>query len=210
MIIHIKRLSDIGNGDVISVNIEIEHEGNSERTNFNILFSQYSALKLTKGEITTEIYERIEEAAKVCEAYQKALGILAFGANTAKTLVLKLRRRGIDSEAAREAVEMLKGKGYINEDAEIAREIERCLRKGWGYRRIMAHLHSKGYDDEALAEADDELSEIDFDELCLEFLERKCDEIPSDPKECQRLIASISRYGYSMSEIKYALSNFGK
>lgn len=208
MTIQIKRLCAVGNGDVISV--EIEHEGNSERTHFNLLSSQLSSLKLTKGEISTEIYERIEEASEICEAYRKAVSILSFGTNTAKTLILKLRRRGIDSESAAEAVEMLKAKGFLNEDEEITREIERCLRKGWGSRRILVHLHSKGYDDEALSVADDELSEIDFDELCLEFLESKYDEIPTEPKERQRLIASLSRYGYSMSEIKFALSNFGK
>ena len=210
MTIQIKRLTAIGNGDVIGIDIEIEHDGNSQRTAFKILSSQYAKMKIAKGEISQSDFEEIEAASEICEAYLRAVNILSFGSNTAHTLILKLRRRGIDSDAAKEAVEMLRIKGYINEDGDLRREIERCLRKLWGSRRIMAHLHSKGYEDEALSAAEDELSEIDFGEICLELLESKCDEIPNDPKDRQKLIASLSRYGYSMSEIKYALSNFSK
>ena len=210
MTIQIKHFTAIGSGNIIQVDIEIEHEGNRQRTVFKILASQYSKMKLSKGEISQIDYEAIEYASEICEAYLKGLNILSFGANTARTLILKLMRRGISKEAATEAAEMLSHRGYINEDDDMRREIERCLRKRWGIRRIMAHLHQKGYDDEALSNADDELSEVDFGELCLELLETKCVEIPSDPGERQKLIASLSRYGYSMTEIKYALSNFNK
>ena len=210
MTIQIKRLSAIGNGDIIGVDIEIEHEGNSERSFFKILSSQYSRMKLAKGEISQIDYENIEAASEVCTAYLRAMNILSFGSNTASTLILKLRRRGVGNDAAREAVEMLRIQGYINEDEDLKREIERCIRKLWGNRRIMAHLHQKGYDDEVLSAAEDELSEIDFGELCLERLENKCDEIPADVKERQKLIASLARYGYTMGEIKFAFSNFSK
>lgn len=210
MTIDIKRFFSSGNGNVIETEIEISHEGNCERKVFKILSDQYVSLKLSKGIISSEEYERIEAASEICEAYLRAMNILSFGSNTAYTLVLKLRRRGIDEAAAREAVEMLKAQGYIDEDRELIREIERCLRKKWGSRRIIAHLHQKGYDDEAIYAADDAFSEIDFGELCLELLKGKCDEVPTDLKERQKLIASLSRYGYAMSEIKYALSNLGK
>lgn len=208
MTILIKHITAIGSGDIIALDIEISNGDNSERTVLRILSSQYANLKPEKGEITTDFYEILESASKICEAYIRGLNILSFGANTAHTLKLKLRRRGVNESDAAEAVEMLRIRGFINEDQDMMREIERCLRKLWGSRRIIAHLHSKGYDDEALSSADDALSEIDFGEMCLELLEKKCEEIPSDPKERQKLVASLARYGYSMGEIKYALSEF--
>ena len=210
MTVEIKRFSASSGGNVIEIDIEISNGENSERKVFRLLSSQYVRMKLSKGKISFGEYEEIEYASAVCDAYLKALNILSFGANTAHTLILKLKRRGVKEQIAREAVEMLRVQGYINEDEELKREIERCLRKKWGSRRIIAHLYQKGYDDEALSASDDAFAEIDFGELCLELLEGKCDELPSDPRERQKLVSSLARYGYSMSEIKYALSKFGR
>ena len=210
MTILIRSFTAVGSGNVIEVNVEITSGEHSEKSSFKVLTSDLNSMRLSKGEISPELCDELERAEKRCEAYLRALNIVSFGANTARGLVTKLRRRGIDEETAKEAVNMLREKGYLNEEEDIKFEIERCIRKKWGMARIMAHLHSKGYEDEVISEADDIFSEVDFGELCLEKLCDRCDEIPKDPRERQKLIASLSRYGYSMSEIKYALSKFGK
>ena len=210
MTIQIKAFTAVSNGNLIEVAVEMTQGEHSEKRFFKVLSSDFNSMRLSKGEISPELFDELERAEKRGEAYLRALNIVSFGANTAKGLIIKLRRRGIDEEAAREAVNMLLEKGYLNEEKDLNREIERCIRKKWGRNRIVAHLHSKGYEDEVISEADDAFSEVDFPVLCLELLCDKCDEIPKDPKEKQKLIASLARYGYSMSEIKYAFSEFGK
>lgn len=210
MTIQIKAFTAVSNGNIIEVAVEMTQGEHSEKRFLKVLSSDFISMRLSKGEISPELFDELERAEKRGEAYLRALNIVSFGANTAKGLIIKLRRRGIEEDAAREAVNMLLEKGYLNEEKDLNREIKRCIRKKWGRNRIVAHLHSKGYEDEVISEADDAFSEVDFPELCLELICDKCDEIPKDPKEKQKLIASLARYGYSMSEIKYAFSKFGK
>ena len=210
MIIQIKGFTAISSGSVIEVTVEMKKGENSEKRFFKVLSSDFTEMHLSKGEISYELFDALERAEKRCEAYLRALNIVSFGANTAKGLMIKLRRRGIDEEAATEAVTMLRERGFLNEEDDLNREIERCIRKKWGSRRIMAHLHTKGYAEEVIIGAEDIFCEIDFGELCFELLSDKYDEIPDDPKERQKLIASLSRYGYSMKEIKYAFCKFNE
>ncbi len=208
MTISIKKMSAVGSGNTIRIDIAIESGEYSEQISFRILSSQYALLKLSKEEISRELYEELEESSRICDAYLKAMNILSFGSNTAHTLTLKLRRRGFDAEIAEKAVKMIRDKGYLSEEDDLRRDIEHCIGKRWGSRRILAHLRSRGYDDETLSLADDELERVDFGEICLELLENRIDEVPSDPRERQKVVAFLSRYGYTMSEIRYALSNF--
>ncbi len=210
MIIEIKTFSSLGNGNVVEIAVHVTQGENTEKKYFKVLSSDFVSMRLSKGEINPELCDELERADRRCDAYLRAINILSFGANTARTLLIKLRRRGIDETSAKEAVEMLCDRGYLNEEEDLVREIERCIRKKWGKGRIMAHLHAKGYDEEGVSQAEETLSEVDFGEKCLELLCDKCDEIPRELKERQRLIASLSRYGYSMSEIKYAFSRFNE
>ncbi len=210
MTIQIKAFTAVSSGNVIEIAVEMAQGAYSEKRVFKVLSSDFASMGLSKGEISPELCDELERAEKRCEAYLRALNIVSFGTNTARGLMIKLRRRGVDEEAAREAVNMLRERGYLNEEEDLLREIERCIRKKWGSRRIMAHLHAKGYEDEVISLAEDAFSRVDFGELCLELLGDKCDEIPRDPKERQKLIASLSRYGYSMSEIKYAFAEFNR
>ncbi len=208
MIITVKRFFAAGSGDTVGADIEISDGENLQRASLKLLATRYAALRPERGEISRDFFELLEEEDRLCKAYLSGLNILSFGSNTAHTLRLKLRRRGFDAGIAGRAVEMLSSKGYINEDEDFKRDIERCLRKGWGSRRILSELHKKGYDDEALALAEDELSQLDFGEYCLNFLQSHRDDLPTDTKEKQKLIASLVRYGYSMSEIKFAFASF--
>ena len=200
----------MGSGNAISVETEIRQGDDAQKEAFNILASQYADMHLSVGEIAREQYDELYEASKVCLAYLRGMNILSFGANTEKTLVMKLRRRGVEEKYAREAVEMLKQNGYINEDDELRREVERCLRKLWGAKRILAHLHQRGYDEESVSEAEDELEAVDFGELCLSLAEKKFEKLPEEVKERQKMVAFFIRYGYSMTEIKYAMARLDK
>lgn len=205
MTIDLLHITATNGGSIIQLEFSFSEGDFSERRVLKLLDWQYIDLRPQKGEITPGFYDELEAASAVCDAYTAALNILSFGANTAYTLKQKLRRRGFADSVSTEVVASLASKGYINENREIEREVERCLRKKWGMRRIMAQLYSKGYDDEAMAQIDDELSEYDFADACYDLLLSKYDELPSDPNDVRKIIASLVRYGYTMSEIKEAI-----
>lgn len=206
MTITIKRIISSPSGDLIEIETEIKSGSESETKKFGILAEQYAKLRPQKGEITQYQYEELEEASEVCDAYSRAANILSFGMNTARTLKQKLRRRGFSESASSVAVRMLCEKGYISENDDILRATEHCINKGWGMRRILAYLRQKGYGSEALSTALDEMSEVDFSEVCAGLIEKKYGLIPSDPREKQKMVAFLVRYGFSMREIKEAAS----
>ena len=208
MIIKIKNIFATRREGCIGIEIELRDGENTEKKVFHLLSSQYSSLSPSKGEITEDLYETIAEASRFCDAYTKAMNILAFAPCTEKALILKLRRRGFEADLATAVAHEMAIKGYISDSDTAERELERCLAKKWGPRRITAHLHSKGYDDDTLILIEDAMENVDFGELCFELAQKKYDEIPEDPRERQKIIAALSRYGYSMSDIKYALSKF--
>ena len=120
----------------------------------------------------------------------------------------KLISKGIDRCIAPIAVERIEARGYIAEDASARREAERCAAKLWGESRIRAHLNSKGYGKDAVDDAMFSLEDagVDFEENCVKLVESKCKCIPTDRLALQKLVASISRYGYSLSEVKNAIN----
>lgn len=206
MTITIKRIISVLSGSFLDVETEIKSGPESDTKMFRLLAEQYTKLRPQKGEITQYQYEELEEASEVCDAYSRAANILSFGMNTARTLKQKLRRRGFSESAADEAVRMLCEKGYISENDDIRRATEHCINKGWGMRRILAYLKQKGYGSEALSIASDEMSEVDFPEVCADLIEKKYGSVPTEVPEKQKMVAFLVRYGFSMSEIREAVS----
>lgn len=164
----------------------------------------WERLGFSDGEISREDMKEILREEEKYRATKKALDILAFGRNSARTLALKLRHRNFSPAVADEVVELLVEKGYINEDEDVVREAELCVRKYWGMRRILMHLHQKGYDNAAINVAKEYLAEVDFAELCADLIRKEFGTLPKDEQERNRVIASVVRYGYSMTEIKNA------
>ncbi len=87
----------------------------------------------------------------------------------------------------------------------MQREVEKCLRKLWGSKRISAHLWSKGYATETMQGLSGLLEEIDFSQNCAALIQKHYGEVPTDADEHRRMIASLSRYGYSIGEIRQAI-----
>ena len=95
--------------------------------------------------------------------------------------------------------------GLINESEDARREVEKCLRKLWGARRIQAHLWSRGFEAEAMAELPAILADVDFVSNCVKMIQKHYGSAPTDPAELRRMTASLARYGYSMGEIREAI-----
>lgn len=183
----------------------IESGEHSEQKRLIISTEQYGEIKPKRGEVTPEVFDVLEAAAKLYGAIRRGEGILSYSSNSARRLTQKLSQKGYDRETAERAAEILREKGFIDEKKDAEREVERCVRKLWGAARIRTHLWSKGFDKEVLSELDGMLSEVDFSENCAELIRKKYRTPPTDPAERRRMIAALARYGYSIGEIKEAI-----
>jgi regulatory protein len=192
--------------DEISVAFEISDGEHGEKKKFIIPSSLYVEMRLCRGECSREIFERIEREASIYAAYKRALYILGFGACSARMLCTKLVSKGFDKEIAQIAAARVAEQGFLCESISAQREAERCAAKLWGPVRIRAHLGSRGYGKDAIDGAMFSLEDagIDYVESCQRLIESKYKKLPSDRTELQKLIASVCRYGYSLSDVKSA------
>ncbi len=202
----IRSIARVENEPYLSLTVEISSDGRREKRVLVIPDKLYLELKLKKGEIDTEMFDRIEAESKVCAAYRRGTSILGYGANSERALARKLIQKGFDKESAQAAAAALKSEGCINEERDAEREAEACLRKCWGERRILAKLYEKGYSDEAVSAVRSMLDEVDFPELCAELIKKRYRPFPADKKEREKAVASLMRYGYTLSQIRQALS----
>lgn len=196
--------------DEIAVTFEICEGELSQRESFLLSARAFADLRISVGECDRECFDRVSESAELYRAIKKGLSLLSFGRCSRKALVRKLILKGFSKEKAIDATEELSRQGYIDEYADAQREAERSVDKLWGESRIRVHLYEKGYSEEAITAAlySIEDSGVDFSELCAERLRRTVDSVPTEPKERQRLIASLVRYGFSSSQIRDAFRIF--
>ena len=208
MTIKISDVKAINSGDEVCVTVEIISGENKEIKKLFLLAKQYTSLRVTKREISEERFDEISHAAEVASAYKKGLFLLGYGACSEKKLKFKLRTKGFNESISAEAVELITTAGLIDEPSDAIREVERCLNKLWGRKRIIAQLYTKGFSKEALDKAILTLDEVDFVENCKKLIikEHKAqlaaarDDIAIMSKMC----ASLQRMGYSFSEIREA------
>ena len=139
---------------------------------------------------------------------QRAIYLLGFSASSRRALYKKLVSKGFDPEYSRIALDRLSDNGLLCEADSAIREAEKCASKLWGEERIRAALFEKGYSDESISTAFFALEDsgVDFDENCLSLIKKKYSSLPTDKKELQKIISSLMRYGYSLSQIKRAIA----
>ena len=195
--------------DEVSVSFEIRQGEAVQKESFIIGVSELADLKISVGECSRETFDAVALAADRYTALKAGLSVLSYGAYSRKELCRKLIQRGIPRQIASDTADTLSELGYIDEDADAFREAQRSVSKLWGKKRIYAHLLQKGYSDEAARRAIYALEDegVDFSELCADRLRQMGRDIPRDPREKQRLTASLMRYGFSMTEIKAAMKN---
>lgn len=192
-------------GAEMLVQLLLENGEHQEQKSLVITTEQYCEFNLTRGPIDEETYEKIEEAAELCRALRSGESLLSYGANSVQALTRKLVGKGYRRDVAAQAAERLAGYGLIDEVRDMQREVEKCLRKLWGSKRISAHLWSKGYATETMQGLSGLLEEIDFSQNCAALIQKHYGEVPTDADEHRRMIASLSRYGYSIGEIRQAI-----
>ena len=194
----------IHEGKEIEVTVETSEVYKMNTYRYTLPREAWVRLGLCVGEISREDTKALLYEDEKYRATKKAFDILAFGRNSARTLALKLRHRNFSPRVCDEVAELMKEKGYIREDEDVVLEAEACVNKHWGMRRILMHLHQKGYDSDAMNVAKEYLAEVDFAEVCAELIRKEYGTLPKDETKRNRVIASVVRYGYSMTEIKNA------
>ena len=192
-------------GAEMLVQLLLENGEHQEQKSLVITTEQYCEFNLTRGPISEEVYEQIEDAAELCRALRSGESLLSYGANSVQALTRKLVGKGYNREVAAIAAERLAGYGLIDEERDMKREVEKCLRKLWGAKRISAHLWSKGYASETMQGLSELLEDVDFSQNCAALIKKHYGEVPRDADEHRRMIASLSRYGYSIGEIREAI-----
>ena len=156
-------------------------------------------------EITLDGYK--EERPEIRRAREKALIFLSYSDYTEKRMREKLTASGFSPEVISEVMEYLTERKYINESAFLKSFSEYCVtKKLYGKRKLLAAIGEKGFNRECVdEELDDVLAEFDFVEICKKQIEKAKRVDLHDRAAREKLIASLSRKGFSLSEIKEAL-----
>lgn len=191
-------------GKEVQLEVELRQGENSDRRIFRMPRSIFESFGISEGEITREDMTEIMDADERYKALKRAFDIVAYGRNSRKVLEDKLRHRGFSPQIAHDIAEYMKNHGYIDEDEDASREVDVCVRKLWGSKRILMHLHQKGYDTETISAAKKYMETIDFVDVCVKLVREKYKTLPKDDAERQKVIAALIRHGFSMSEIKAA------
>ncbi len=212
MTLKILSLVAMSAGEEICVTLETVSDGGEHTLREKTVISSrdYLSMGLVKGEISTDTYDRIIQASSYWRAKKKAAAILASSSCSDKALKLKLMARGFDKQTAEQAVTHMCDRGLLDTTSDACREAQKMARKLWGRKRISSALYAKGYSSEDTTAALNFLDDggIDYTKNCLSLLKSKCSVLPSDPKQRQKLTASLVRYGYDLSEIRSAYFSF--
>ena len=148
------------------------------------------------------LYSELEHAAAVTKAVRTAADLLASSDKSARTLKRRLIEKGISHEAAEDAVEFMVRKGYLNEQRQASVYAASAVRtKLHGKRRIARDLYAKGYDQSAIREAVDEISEEEYAAALQKYLDKMLGKSYNvDRDKIRRIAAACERLGHSPSD----------
>lgn len=196
-----------GEGETVTVVLAMPAPtgGKMQRVSFHLLVEQYAELGVKTGAVTSEEADALLDAGRLCGAIRRGMALLQYGDQSARRLVGKLTAKGIQRETAESAAAYLVSHGYIREEDTAFLRAEQGLRKGWGPRRIREDLRAHGFTPEAVNEAMETLSEVEWAEICAAALEKKYGDIPAEKAERQKLMAAMMRLGYDADTVKEAM-----
>lgn len=131
----------------------------------------------------------------------RALNILTKMDKTEQELGAALDRAGFSKEAVEDALAYVRSFGYLN-DANYARKYVEYNKDRKSIQRIRFELMRKGIEKNLVDEAIDRCEDMDEMQVLRRYLHKKWNrrEKP-DEKELNRLMASLSRQGFSSHDI---------
>lgn len=156
-----------------------------------------------EDEVTEKLYDAMKSADERTACLMTAARMLSSSDKSAKSIGHKLKEKKFSAEAIDYTIDVLRKKGYLNEDETCLRYALSAVRsKHYGRRRIVEYLISHGYPAESAKAAADEVSEEDYRDALRYNIEKKCPDIADLPgAERQKKIAALTRLGFSVGEI---------
>ncbi len=157
-------------------------------------------------EADEELYDRLHAAAERTVTVREAAAILTSGDRSASAILKKLTQKGRSKEAAEYAVELLKKRGYLNEEDACRRIAQSLVRsKHYGRRRVREYLISHGYEVKTTEAAVSEIPDEDIREALRYHFERKFRGYRElDAAGRKKADAALMRLGFGFSEIRDA------
>lgn len=190
------------------ISAEIVCNDNDEKTILLFKPSIWKEEGTKKGEcFDDEVMERLRAAAVFSRAIARAEGMLASSDYSRHRLISRLLHYDLPRDICERTADYMVEHGYINEE-EQTRRITKffCIKKHWGKNRIAAELMGRGYDRKVIFASLSTVSDEEYFNSLMSYIEKKYPEPSKDRAEEQKRIAALSRLGYSISEIKRALT----
>jgi len=166
---------------------------------------------IKKGmELSERLFEELTSKSRTNTAYFKALSCLARREYSEKGLYRKLRQKGVDADAARQAVKAVAERGYVS-DADYAKRLASSLSgsRALGARQVKSRLIKEGITGDELLQALESLPPPD--EGIERLLRRKyAGKDLSDKRERERAARYLFAKGYDWEDIRRALEAFSE
>lgn len=188
------------------VSIEVSNGSGSEAVEFILLDELFLSFDIEIGAEVGEMLSEIDFYSQVTAAYSSALASFAYVPSSLKALYRKLIVKGFSGEVSREAVELIRERGFVDEEDIAVRRAELMLEKLWGRSRILKKLFEEGFPSEIIGRVSSSLDCVDFAEKCRCVIEKKYAAMPDERKERDKMYASLTRLGYSSADIRAAIS----
>ena len=189
----------------VTVRVTVANPSGSENVEFLLLKVHSERLELAVGAVDEETLPELEYYSQVSHAYSSACSSFAFSPSPLKAIWKKLTQKGIERDVATDAIEVLKDSGAIDECEMATRRAQLLSEKPWGRSRILAKLREDGFEEGAISQAMVSLDEVDFASNCVSLIRKKFGEIPRERQELDKMYASLSRLGFSSSDIRAAM-----
>jgi len=197
-----------GSGKTGTVDVTLSDEAGHTET-FTLSAGEWKRLnKITPVahlmEADEDLYDRLHAAAERTITVREAAAILTSGDKSASAIIRKLTQKGRSKEAAEYAVELLKKRGYLNEEDACRRIADALVRsKHYGRRRVRDYLISHGYDAKTAENAAKEIPDEEIREALTYHLTRKFRNYAEMPiAERKKATASLMRLGFTYQEIR--------
>ena len=193
------------NGDALVIKIK-EEDDEIKLVVLNNLIDEIEFKDKLKPTFTLEIEEFcvLSTYDGYTKAILKGIYLLGYSQNTKKGISRKLIGHGFTKEESEYASLYLERHGYINEHLQCELLFDTLVNKKLlGKSRVVKELYAKGFSKETIGDVIQN-SDVDYDEICLERMNKQSSKFPLENKEKQKLISSFMYYGFNISNIEYA------
>jgi regulatory protein len=163
-------------------------------------YSLFTGMELTEDEA-----EGLEAAGRQLRCRERALHIVGMRPLSRKEMYSKLTAKGEDPETAKECIDWLTERRYLDDEAYAAMIVRRSASKGYGAVRVKNELYRRGIPRALWEEALEYMPDTD-DAVYV----RLCSKLGDDPDRAQikKATDALARRGYSWDEIRAALNRF--